>query len=260
MLQYNMGDKMKIISWNVAGLRACYQKGLPSFFNAEKPDMFCLQETKVLESQNPFHPEGYEEYLFPAKRKGYSGVAIYTRIKPLSVKFGIDCKEYDDEGRVITLEYDNFYLVTAYVPNSKQDLSRIPSRMHYEDIMRDYLNKLKETKNVILCGDLNVSHQEIDIKNPKENRFHAGFTDEERNKMTELLNAGYIDTFRYLYPDTIKYTWWSYLFNARANNAGWRLDYFIVNKEYINNIKDSIIYTDILGSDHCPIGLEVGDN
>ena len=260
MLQYKLGDKMKIISWNVAGLRACYQKGLPSFFNAENPDMFCLQETKVLESQNPFHVEGYEEYLYPAKRKGYSGVAIYTRIKPLSVKYGIDDEEYDDEGRVITLEYEDFYLITAYVPNSKQDLSRLDSRMRYEDLMRGFLNKLKEHKNVILCGDLNVSHQEIDIKNPKENRFHAGFTDEERNKMTELLNDGYIDTFRYLYPDTIKYTWWSYLFNARATNAGWRLDYFIVNQEYINKVKDSIIYTDILGSDHCPIGLEVGDN
>ena len=244
---------MKIISWNVAGLRACYKKGLEEFFLSELPDMFCMQETKVLEKENPLHIEGYKEYLYPAEKKGYSGTMIYSKIEPLSIKYGIGIEEFDSEGRVITLEYDNFYLVNAYVQNSKRELERLNERMYFEDEMRKYLKNLN--KNVIYCGDLNVAHEEIDIKNAKTNTRSAGFTIEERNKMTELLESGFIDTFRYLYPDTIKYSWWSYMGGARAKNVGWRLDYFIVNNEYINKVKDSLILNEILGSDHCPIKL-----
>ena len=244
---------MKIISWNVAGLRACYKKGLEEFFLYELPDMFCMQETKVLEKENPLHIEGYKEYLYPAEKKGYSGTMIYSKIEPLSIKYGIGIEEFDSEGRVITLEYDNFYLVNAYVPNSKRELERLNERMYFEDEMRKYLKNLN--KNVIYCGDLNVAHEEIDIKNAKTNTRSAGFTIEERNKMTELLESGFTDTFRYLYPDTIKYSWWSYMGGARAKNVGWRLDYFIVNNEYINKVKDSLILNEILGSDHCPIKL-----
>lgn len=244
---------MKIISWNVAGLRACYKKGLEEFFLSELPDMFCMQETKVLEKENPLHIEGYKEYLYPAEKKGYSGTMIYSKIEPLSIKYGIGIEEFDSEGRVITLEYDNFYLVNAYVPNSKRELERLNERMYFEDEMRKYLKNLN--KNVIYCGDLNVAHEEIDIKNAKTNTRSAGFTIEERNKMTELLESGFTDTFRYLYPDTIKYSWWSYMGGARAKNVGWRLDYFIVNNEYINKVKDSLILNEILGSDHCPIKL-----
>lgn len=244
---------MKIISWNVAGLRACYKKGLEEFFLSELPDMFCMQETKVLEKENPLHIEGYKEYLYPAEKKGYSGTMIYSKIEPLSVKYGIGIEAFDNEGRVITLEYDNFYLVNAYVPNSKRELERLDERMYFEDEMRKYLKNLD--KNVIYCGDLNVAHEEIDIKNAKTNTRSAGFTIEERNKMTELLESGFTDTFRYLYPDMIKYSWWSYMGGARAKNVGWRLDYFIVNKEYINKVKDSLILNEIMGSDHCPIKL-----
>lgn len=244
---------MKIISWNVAGLRACYKKGLEEFFLSELPDMFCMQETKVLEKENPLHIEGYKEYLYPAEKKGYSGTMIYSKIEPLSIKFGIGIEAFDNEGRVITLEYDNFYLVNAYVPNSKRELERLNERMYFEDEMRKYLKSLN--KNVIYCGDLNVAHEEIDIKNAKTNTRSAGFTIEERNKMTELLESGFIDTFRYLYPDAIKYSWWSYMGGARAKNVGWRLDYFIVNNEYINKVKDSLILNEIMGSDHCPIKL-----
>ena len=244
---------MKIISWNVAGLRACYKKGLEEFFLSELPDMFCMQETKVLEKENPLHIEGYKEYLYPAEKKGYSGTMIYSKIEPLSIKYGIGVEEFDSEGRVITLEYDNFYLVNAYVPNSKRELERLNERMYFEDEMRKYLKNLN--KNVIYCGDLNVAHEEIDIKNAKTNTRSAGFTIEERNKMTELLESGFIDTFRYLYPDAIKYSWWSYMGGARAKNVGWRLDYFIVNNEYINKVKDSLILNEIMGSDHCPIKL-----
>ena len=244
---------MKIISWNVAGLRACYKKGLEEFFLSELPDMFCMQETKVLEKENPLDIEGYKEYLYPAEKKGYSGTMIYSKIEPLSIKYGIEIEEFDSEGRVITLEYDNFYLVNAYVPNSKRELERLNERMYFEDEMRKYLKNLN--KNVIYCGDLNVAHEEIDIKNAKTNTRSAGFTIEERNKMTELLESGFTDTFRYLYPDTIKYSWWSYMGGARAKNVGWRLDYFIVNNEYINKVKDSLILNEIMGSDHCPIKL-----
>ena len=248
---------MKIISWNVAGLRACLNKGLDRFFSEEKADIYCFQETKVLEEQNPFHPLGYNEYLFPAERKGYSGVMIYSKLEPISIKYGIDDSEYDSEGRTITLEFDNFYLVNCYVPNAKRDLERMDSRMRFEDLMREYLLDLSSKKNVIYCGDLNVAHEEIDIKNPNTNHFSAGFTDQERGKMTELLNSGFIDTYRYFNPNEVKYTWWSYMFQSRSKNIGWRIDYFIVNKDFIKNVKNTMIYTDILGSDHCPIGIEI---
>ena len=248
---------MKIISWNVAGLRACLNKGFDQFFDKEKADIYCLQETKVLEEQNPFHPYGYHEYLYPAEKKGYSGTMIYSKEKPISVKYGIGEEEYDNEGRIITAEYNDFYLVNCYVPNSKRELERLDSRMHFEELMKNYLKDLSSKKNVIYCGDLNVAHEEIDIKNPKANRRSAGFTDEERNKMTELLDSGFIDTFRYFYPEEIKYSWWSYLGHAREKGIGWRLDYFIVNKEMIKNIKDSTILDEVEGSDHCPIKLEI---
>ena len=246
---------MKIISWNVAGLRACLNKGFADFFEKEKADIVCLQETKLLQEQLTFHPEGYQEYLYPAEKKGYSGTMIYTKEKPISVTYGIGEDEYDKEGRTITAEYKDFYLVNSYVPNSKRELERLDSRMNFEDIMRKYLLKLSKKKNVIYCGDLNVSHQEMDIKNPKANRRNAGFTDEERNKMTELLEAGFIDTFRNLYPEEVKYTWWSYLGHAREKGIGWRLDYFIVNKDFMKKVKDSIILDKVEGSDHCPIEL-----
>ena len=246
---------MKIISWNVAGLRACFKKGLGEFCESEKADIYCFQESKVTESENPLHIEGYKEYLYPAQKKGYSGTLCYSRIEPLSVKYGIDDEEYDNEGRTITLEFEDFYLVNCYVPNSKEELKRLDSRMRFEDLIRDYLLNLSKKKNVIYTGDLNVAHEEIDIKNPKTNSRHAGFTDEERNKMTDLLSSGFIDTFRYFYPEEIKYSWWSYLGHARANNAGWRIDYFIVNNAFIDRVKDSLIYTDVMGSDHCPIGI-----
>lgn len=247
---------MKIVSWNVAGIRACLNKGLDLFFGEEKADIYCLQETKVTEEQLQFHPLGYNEYLYPAEKKGYSGVMIYSKINPITVTYGINDEEYDSEGRTITLEFDNFYLVNCYVPNSKRNLERLESRMRFEDKMREYLNNLKRKKNVIYCGDLNVAHEEIDIKNPSTNHHSAGFTDEERNKMTELLASGYIDTFRYFNKDTIKYTWWSYMHNAREKDIGWRIDYFIVNKEFINDITNTKIYSQVKGSDHCPIGIE----
>lgn len=248
---------MKIISWNVAGLRACLNKGLDRFFDEEKADIYCFQESKVTEEQNPFHPLMYKEYLYPAERKGYSGTLVYSKVEPLSVVYGIGDSEYDGEGRTITLEFDGFYLVNCYVPNAKRGLERLDSRMRFEDLMRDYLSKLKKKKNVVYCGDLNVAHEEIDIKNPKGNRGNAGFTDEERSKMTELLKAGFIDTYRYLNPEGTKYTWWSYMGRARENDTGWRIDYFIVNKEFINSVKDIKIYSDVMGSDHCPIGIEL---
>lgn len=248
---------MKIISWNVAGFRACHKKGLEEFFDRENADIYCFQETKMTDEQNPMHKDGYKEYLYPAEKKGYSGVMVYTKIDPMDVTFGIGDEEYDSEGRVITLEFDDFYLVNCYVPNSKRGLERLDSRMRFEDLMRDYLLKLLKKKNIIYCGDLNVAHEEIDIKNASSNRRSAGFTDEERNKMTVLLESGFIDTFRYLYPEEVKYSWWSYFGKARENNVGWRIDYFIVNESFADSVKDSIIYTDVLGSDHCPIGIEL---
>lgn len=248
---------MKIISWNVAGLRACLNKGLDRFFENEKADIYCFQESKVTEEQNPFHPLMYKEYLYPAERKGYSGTLVYSKVEPINVTYGIGDEEYDSEGRTITLEFDDFYLVNCYVPNAKRELERLDSRMRFEDLMRKYLSNLKKKKNVVYCGDLNVAHEEIDIKNPKGNRGNAGFTDEERSKMTELLKAGFIDTYRHLYPEGTKYTWWSYMGHARENDTGWRIDYFIVNKDFINNVKDIKIYSDVMGSDHCPIGIEL---
>ena len=246
---------MKIISWNVAGLRACLNKGFDRFFEEEKADIYCLQETKLLEEQNPFHPYGYHEYLYPAEKKGYSGTMIYTKEEPISVTYGIGEEEYDKEGRTITAEFNDFYLVNCYVPNSKRELERLDSRMRFEDCMRKYLKNLSNKKHVIYCGDLNVSHKEIDIKNPKANERNAGFTIEERNKMTELLDSGFIDSFRYFYPEEIKYSWWSYLGHAREKGIGWRLDYFIVDKDFIKEIKDSKILDEVEGSDHCPIEL-----
>ncbi len=246
---------MKIISWNVAGLRACYAKGLEEFVRREDADIYCFQETKVLAEQVPMHIEGYTEFLYPAEKKGYSGVMVYTKEKPLDVTYGIGVSEYDREGRVITLTFADFYLVVCYVPNSKRELERLPSRMEFEDIMRRYLTDLAAGRHVIYCGDLNVAHEEIDIKNPKTNRMSAGFTDEERAKMTALLEAGFADTYRRLYPTEVKYTWWSYMHRAREKDIGWRLDYFIVDESMMPAVKDALIYTDVLGSDHCPIGL-----
>lgn len=247
---------MKVVSWNVAGFRACLKKGFEEFFNKEQPDVICIQEAKLLEKELEFKPSGYDYYLYSADKKGYSGTLVYTKVKPLSVKFGINVEEYDLEGRIITLEFEDYYIINAYVPNVKRDLSRMESRMNFEDIFRKYLNSLSKSKNVIVCGDFNVAHTEIDIKNPKANKNNAGFTIEERTKMTELLESGFIDTYRYFNPTEIDcYTWWSYMRNAREKNIGWRLDYFLVNNSFINKVKESIIYKDVMGSDHCPIGI-----
>jgi len=247
---------MKIISWNVAGIRACLKKGLAEFFESVDCDVFCMQEVKALEDQFDFRPDGYTMYLYPAARKGYSGTVIYSRIQPLSVRYGIGEEEYDNEGRNITLEFPDFYLVNCYVPNVKRDLSRMESRMRYEELFLAYIKELEKKKPVVFCGDMNVAHQEIDIKNAKSNIGNAGFTYEERRKFSELLSHGFIDTFRYLYPEKIDaYTWWSYMKGVREKNIGWRIDYFVVSKSFISKVKDSLIYKDILGSDHCPIGL-----
>ena len=247
---------MKIISWNVAGIRACLKKGLEEFFCDTHCDIFCMQEVKANEEQFDFRPEGYHMYLYPAKRKGYSGTLIYTRVEPISVRYGIGDREYDDEGRNITLEFKDFYLVNCYVPNVKRDLSRMESRMRYEDLFLAYIKKLEEDKPVLFCGDMNVAHQEIDIRNAKSNIGNAGFTYEERCKFSDLLDHGFIDTFRYLYPEKRDaYTWWSYRKGVREKNIGWRIDYFVVSKSFISRVLDSFIYPDIFGSDHCPIGL-----
>lgn len=247
---------MKLVSWNVAGFRACLNKGFEDFFNKIDADIFCLQEVKALKEQIPFEPKGYFEYLNPALRKGYSGTLVYTKIKPLEVTYGMGIKEHDQEGRVITLEYDNFYLVNVYVPNVKRSLERLPYRMIWEDDFLKYIKNLEKKKPVVVCGDFNVAHQEIDIKNAKQNIGNAGFTYEEREKFTRLLDSGFIDTFRYFYPNkTDAYTWWSYMGNVRERNIGWRIDYFIVSKDFIDNVIDVEIYSNILGSDHCPIGI-----
>lgn len=248
---------MRIVSWNVAGYRSVVNKDFSNSMNKLKPDVICLQEVKCLEKDIPYIPEGYEMYLYPAEKKGYSGTLIFSSIKPISVKYGIGEEVSDSEGRIITLEFDDFFIVNAYVPNSKKELERLDYRIAWEDTFRNYLKTLEKTKPVILCGDLNVAHEEIDIKNAKSNQRSAGFTIEERNKFTELLDSGFIDTFRYFHPEEVKYSWWSYLFHARENNAGWRLDYFVVSSSYIDNVIDSYIYNDIFGSDHCPIGLDL---
>ena len=249
---------MKLISWNVNGLRAAMTKGFMDAFNELDADMFCLQETKLQPEQIEMVLPGYEQYWNSAVKKGYSGTAIFTRVKPLSVVNGIGIEEHDQEGRVITAEYDNFYLVTCYTPNSQRELARLDYRMTWEDAFRAYLLELDKKKPVILCGDLNVAHNEIDLKNPKTNRKNAGFSDEEREKMTELLGAGFTDTFRFLYPDAVDaYSLWSYMGKARERNVGWRIDYFIVSNRIADKIVEAKIHADIMGSDHCPVELEI---
>ncbi len=249
---------MKLVSWNVNGIRAVLTKGFEDFFKKIDADIFCIQETKCQEGQVELEFDGYKSYWNSAEKKGYSGTAIFTKKEPLSVKYGIGIEEHDKEGRVITLEFDNFYMVDIYTPNSKRELERLDYRQIWEDEIRKYLLGLDKVKPVIMCGDLNVAHKEIDLKNPKTNTHNAGFTIEERNKMTQLLDAGFIDTFRYLYPDKPDcYSWWSYMRKAREKNVGWRIDYFIVSDRLKNKIKEANIYQDVMGSDHCPVGLEI---
>ena len=248
---------MKFISWNVNGIRACKEKGFDNFFDSVDADFFSVQETKAQPEQVKLDKEGYKFYMNSAIKKGYSGTLIYTKHEPLSVSYGIDGSLYNDEGRIITLEYEKFYLVNVYVPNSQEELKRLDYRMQFEDDFRDYLNRLKEKKSVILCGDLNVAHERIDIKNPDTNQRNAGFTIEERTKFSALLETGFIDSFRFKYPDVVKYSWWSYRFNARANNAGWRIDYFVTSSDLKDKIVDAKIHNDIFGSDHCPVELDI---
>ena len=253
---------MKLVSWNVNGLRAVVTKGFENFFKEINADVFCVQETKMQEEQLDDNIrkifDGYYCYWNSAEKKGYSGTAVFSKMKPLNVTYGIGIEEHDKEGRVITVEYEKFYLVNCYTPNAKRELERLDYRMIWEDEFRKYLLKLNETKPVVLCGDLNVAHEEIDLKNPKTNRGNAGFTDEEREKMTQLLSSGFTDSFRYLYPDKAGvYSWWSYMFKAREKNAGWRIDYFIVSKSIEEKIKESYIFSEVMGSDHCPVGIDL---
>ena len=248
---------MKFISWNVNGLRACVGKDFEESFNNLDADFFCLQETKMQAGQLDLQFPGYESYWNYAEKKGYSGTAIFTKHKPMSIKYGMGIDEHDHEGRVIALEYDKFYIVTVYTPNSQDGLRRLEYRMKWEEDFQAFLHKLDENKPVIVCGDMNVAHQEIDIKNPKTNRKNAGFTDEERDKMTTLLTNGFIDSFRTLYPEQVTYSWWSYRFHARENNTGWRIDYFLTSERIKDNIEDAKIHTEILGSDHCPVELDI---
>lgn len=249
---------MRLASWNVNGLRACVKKGFMDVFTELDADAFCVQETKLQEGQIELDMPGYEDFWDYAVRKGYSGTAVFTRIKPVSVKSGLDDEEFNQEGRVVTVEYDGFYLVNCYTPNSQQELKRLDYRMKWEEYFLEYLKKLDEKKPVILCGDLNVAHKEIDLKNPKTNRKNAGFSDEEREKMTVLLENGFTDSYRYLYPDTEGvYTWWSYRFNARKNNAGWRIDYFIVSDRIKDRINEFEVHSEMFGSDHCPVVLDI---
>lgn len=249
---------MKLISWNVNGIRACVNKGFEEFFRKIDADIFCIQETKCQPGQIDLEFEGYTSYWNSAEKKGYSGTAIFTKQKPMQVQYGIGIEEHDKEGRVITLEYENFYMVNIYTPNSKRELERLDYRQIWEDEIRKYLLNLNSKKPVIMCGDLNVAHQEIDLKNPKTNKGNAGFTDEEREKMTALLSAGFIDSYRYLYPEKEEaYSWWSYMGRAREKNVGWRIDYFIVSESIKDKIKEATIYPEVMGSDHCPVGLEI---
>ncbi len=248
---------MKFISWNVNGLRACVGKGFKEYFDSTGADFFCIQESKLQAGQIDFAPEGYHCYWNYAERKGYSGTAVFAKQKAENAVMGIGLEEHDREGRVITLEYEKFYLVTCYTPNSQSELKRLDYRMRWEDDFRAYLHLLAEKKPVIVCGDLNVAHEEIDIKNPKTNRRNAGFTDEERGKMTELLASGFTDSYRWLHPDQIEYSWWSYRFRAREKNAGWRIDYFLVTDNLRDHITDAVIHTDVMGSDHCPVELDL---
>jgi len=249
---------MKLVSWNVNGIRACVQKGFIDFFQTTQADIFCLQETKLQANQIELDLVGYHQYWNYAEKKGYSGTAVFTKTEPLSVAYGLGIEEHDKEGRVITLEFDKFYFITVYVPNSKDELLRLDYRMIWEDAFLNYINELNKNKPVIFCGDLNVAHKEIDLKNPKSNRRNAGFTDEERGKFDTLLKNGYTDTFRYFYPDVAGiYSWWSYRFQARSKNSGWRIDYFVTSQSLDDNLKDAKIHTEILGSDHCPVELEI---
>lgn len=247
---------MKLISWNVNGLRACMNKGFKDFMDSVDADIFCVQETKMQREQATFVFDGYEEYWNSAEKKGYSGTAVFSKTKPLSVSYGLGIEAHDKEGRVITAEFQDFYLVNVYTPNAQRGLERLDYRMVWEDVFRRYVKELDEKKPVIICGDLNVAHNEIDLKNFKTNVGNAGFTYEERGKMTELLASGFVDSFRYLYPDkTGAYSWWSYMFKAREKNAGWRIDYFIVSEKLADRIEDAVIYPEVMGSDHCPVGL-----
>ncbi len=249
---------MKLISWNVNGLRACVQKGFLDIFKELNADMFCIQESKLQEGQISLELEGYHQYWNYAIKKGYSGTAIFTRREPMSVTYGIGIEEHDQEGRVITLEFAEFYLVTVYTPNSQSELARLDYRMRWEDAFLSYLKGLEEKKPIVFCGDLNVAHKEIDLKNPKTNRKNAGFTDEERGKFSTLLGQGFIDTYRYFYPDQERiYSWWSYRFQARKKNAGWRIDYFCVSESLKEKLVDAKIHTEIMGSDHCPVELDI---
>ena len=246
---------MKFISWNVNGFRSCLSKGFAEFFDSECADFFCIQETKMQKDQAEFKPDGYYQYWNSAERKGYSGTAIFTRHKPLSVSYGLGIPEHDNEGRAITLEYEDFFLLNVYTPNAQRELARLDYRMAWEDALREYIISLDKVKPVIYCGDLNVAHEEIDLKNPKTNHTSAGFSDEERAKFSSLLSCGFCDTFRTLYPDRIEYSWWSYMYKAREKNVGWRIDYFVVSSRLLPFVKDSIIRTEIHGSDHCPVEL-----
>ncbi len=249
---------MKLISWNVNGLRACEGKGFSDFVRTQQPDILCVQETKLQQGQIELDLPEYEMYWNYAEKKGYSGTALFTKIKPTTVSYGIGVAEHDREGRVITAEYENFYMVTVYTPNSQSELARLSYRMEWEDAFFAYLKRLEEKKPVVFCGDLNVAHQEIDLKNPRTNRRNAGFTDEEREKFGNLLAGGFIDTFRYFYPhQENSYSWWSYRFRAREKNAGWRIDYFLVSDVLRDRLEDALIYADVYGSDHCPVGLEI---
>ena len=249
---------MKLISWNVNGIRACLTKGFMDFFNEVDADIFCIQESKVSAGQVELEMPGYHQYWNYAEKKGYSGTAIFTKKEPVSVTYGIGIDVHDHEGRVITLEYPDYYMITVYTPNSQNELARLDYRMQWEDDFREYLTALRKDKPVIVCGDMNVAHNEIDLKNPKTNRKNAGFTDEEREKMTELLQAGFVDTFRYFYPNKEQiYSWWSYRFKAREKNAGWRIDYFLVSEDIKDKLVDAKIHTEIYGSDHCPVELDV---
>ena len=248
---------MKFISWNVNGFRACLTKGFEDFFKETDADFFCIQETKMQPGQAEFETPDYHQYWYSAEKKGYSGTAIFAKKEPLSVSYGLGIEEHDHEGRAITLEYEDFYLLCVYTPNAQRELARLSYRMEWEDALREYMKELDSKKPVIYCGDLNVAHEEIDLKNPKTNHFSAGFSDEERGKFTELLQAGFKDTFRSLYPEEVKYSWWSYMYGARAKNVGWRIDYFVVSDRIMDKVKDSFILNEIMGSDHCPVGIEI---
>lgn len=248
---------MKLISWNVNGFRACLGKGFADFFAQADADIFCIQETKMQPGQAEFDAPGYHQYWYSAEKKGYSGTAVFSKREPLSVSYGLGIPEHDTEGRAITLEFDEFWLLCVYTPNAQRELARLDYRMQWEDALRGYISRLDESKPVIYCGDLNVAHEEIDLKNPRTNHQSAGFSDEEREKFSRLLSCGFKDTFRSLYPDKVQYSWWSYMHQARAKNIGWRIDYFVVSDRVFDKVSDSFILNDVMGSDHCPVGIEI---